>query len=391
MPSLTNLVRLSLLKRVSPDLLVRLLRPFEGFLEPRGVDLDDPHRGGEWLARLHEVLTRVDPAMPGALQQALVTVSELTSADEQAHARESVGERQLGLFPEHGELSDEDLAVRLYLDHRNVAEISHAKVRARSALRYVFFLARAHRPLRGGLTESRRILLADDARHWFVKRNRSPFIDVRVFEEGSDVIFQVVHGQPPRTQRVIASPFNRDRITYVPDREDILVFDQLTGKLAVNAQYAVEQDYYRRLVGRIYFGDDDHFEARSVLTVEPLLADPEWALSPEGIVGLEAVMLRELALVAPMAPYEMSMVRAKDLRSLLPSELQYQMRRARRVVYIKLALQVQGLRTPIVVHIAPPRTLTFDQQAGKDVVLDYLLTREFMRLPQVPATGLVAA
>jgi hypothetical protein len=39
-PALRSLVRLSLLERVSPELLVRFLRPFQGYLAARGVELN---------------------------------------------------------------------------------------------------------------------------------------------------------------------------------------------------------------------------------------------------------------------------------------------------------------------------------------------------------------
>jgi len=39
-PTIKNLVRLSLLERVTPELLVRFLRPFEDYLVGRGVPLD---------------------------------------------------------------------------------------------------------------------------------------------------------------------------------------------------------------------------------------------------------------------------------------------------------------------------------------------------------------
>ena len=49
-PIVKNLVRLSLLERVSPELLVRFLRPWEGYLAARG-GLPDQRTGGSRQAR----------------------------------------------------------------------------------------------------------------------------------------------------------------------------------------------------------------------------------------------------------------------------------------------------------------------------------------------------
>ena len=76
LPTIKSLVRLSLLERVSPELLVRFLRPFEDYLTARQVTLDGAKHDHAWVGALHEVLITVDPEMPGDLQQALLDVTE---------------------------------------------------------------------------------------------------------------------------------------------------------------------------------------------------------------------------------------------------------------------------------------------------------------------------
>ena len=88
LPTIKNLVRLSLLERVSPELLVRFLRPFEEFLTARQVTLDGVKHDHAWVGALHEVLITVDSEMPGDLQQALLDVADLGACCMLALCRE---------------------------------------------------------------------------------------------------------------------------------------------------------------------------------------------------------------------------------------------------------------------------------------------------------------
>ncbi len=109
-PAIRSLVRLSLLERVSPELLLRFLRPFGAYLADRGIDLEACEPNLEWVGRLHAVLTAVDPAMPGRLQQALLDVADLARDQGHEAALQIAGQRQLGLFCAPVSEAPEDLA-----------------------------------------------------------------------------------------------------------------------------------------------------------------------------------------------------------------------------------------------------------------------------------------
>jgi hypothetical protein len=79
-PHIKNLVRLSLLERVTPELLVRFLRPYEAYLAGRGLSLDGSPRDHAWVGALHQTLNTVDPAMPGVLVQAFLDVAAAKQA-----------------------------------------------------------------------------------------------------------------------------------------------------------------------------------------------------------------------------------------------------------------------------------------------------------------------
>ncbi len=384
-PAVKGLVRLSLLERVSADLLVRFLRPFEDFLTDRGVELDGVEHDHEWVGRLHRLLTRVEPDMPGKLQQALLDVADLASEQGHELTLELAGERQVSLFPEGSELSPEDLAFKLYLEQSEIFIASHTRVRSQEARRFVSFYPMHERPLTEFLTERKRILMSNQLRRWFASRNRSEYVDVRVFDaddEAGEITFLVIHGRTPRSLSVITSAFSRDRLCIIPDREDTILFEKSTGKLSVNAQCPSDHDFYRKVIGKVFFSDDDHFEAHSVLSCEPLLDDAEEALSPEGIVGLDAVGLRAITLEAVDRPHDKLHWTAKDLRPVLPDDMPRLLERERQVTKLKLALHLGRYKRPKLVEIVPPNKLTYDRRTGEDVIRDFLFSRGYMRLPQ---------
>ena len=381
-PLIKNLVRLSLLERVSPELLVRFLRPYEGYLAGRGVSLDGVELDHAWVGELHRVLCVVDPTMPGALQQAFLGVADLASEQGHEAALNLAGERQLNLFGKSGDVSPEDLAFRLYLEHADVFMATHARVQSQEARRFVDFHPDAHRPIEGAETQAKRVLLMEQLRRWFASRNRSDYVDVRVSESSDEVSFVIIHGQPPRNLSVITSASSRDRLSLVPDKQDTVVFDKATGRLSINAQYAAEHDFYRAAIGKVFFGRDDHFEPHAVLDCGVLLDDPRAALSVEGLPALRAVALREVVLEAIDSPRDRLTWSANDLGDVYLEDVPDLLKRDRTVRKAKLALFPIHEGRPKVVEIAPPNKLTYDRRTYDAVVREFLFARGFLRHPQ---------
>lgn len=389
-PHIKNLVRLSLLERVTPELLVRFLRPYEAYLSGRGLSLDGAPRDHAWVGALHQTLNTVDPAMPGVLVQAFLDVADLASEQGHEAALNLAGERQLNLFSKSGEVSAEDLAFRLYLEHSDVFAATHARVQSQEVRRFVDFHPAVHRPLVGAEVQSKRLVLVNQLSRWFASRNRSEYVDVRPSESADEVSFLIIHGQPPRSLSIITSPSSRDRMSLVPDKQDTVVFDKATGRLSINAQYAAEHDFYRAVIGKVFFGSDGHFAPHEVLDCGVLLDDPVAALSVEGVPALDAVVLREVVLEAVDSPKDKLAWSASDLRDVYLRELDHVMTRDRVVRRAKLALYPAGSSKAKVVEIAPPNKLTYDRRTYDAVVREFLFARGFLRHPRAHAGPLRA-
>lgn len=250
------------------------------------------------------------------------------------------------------------------------------------ARRFVDFHPDAHRPLEGAETQAKRVLLMEQLRRWFASRNRSDYVDVRVSESSDEVSFVIIHGQPPRNLSVITSASSRDRLSLVPDKQDTVVFDKVTGRLSINAQYAAEHDFYRAAIGKVFFGRDDHFEPHAVLDCGVLLDDPRAALSVEGLPALRAVALREVVLEAIDSPRDRLTWSANDLGDVYLEDVPDLLKRDRTVRKAKLALFPIHEGRPKVVEIAPPNKLTYDRRTYDAVVREFLFARGFLRHPQ---------
>ncbi|RYE93889.1 MAG: hypothetical protein EOO75_03355 [Myxococcales bacterium] len=136
---LSHLVRFRLLERVSPELLVRFLKPHEDYLRQHDVYLDGVVIDGPWRSRLHQVLQRVDDRMPGDLQQGLIDIANIADQQGHEHALMARHEHQLDLFAEGEARTTTDEAFFLYLEHRPVFRSALARVQASQVERFAEF------------------------------------------------------------------------------------------------------------------------------------------------------------------------------------------------------------------------------------------------------------
>lgn len=376
-----DIVRLDLLEAVRPELLLRFLRPFATYLAARAIPLDDLVVSPEWLGALHRVLNAVDPQMPAELQQALLDIADLTTDAAHEQVLALARHQQLSLFTVNARTTPEDLAFVVYLDHRDVFHAAHARTQSSEVRKFVEFVARDRTPPRASAAGGRRALLAQRLGQWFSERNRTAFCDVRVVETDTEIRFLVIHGRPPRSHGAIESDERRGRVSYVPDKHDLLVVDKRSGRLAVNAQYPREQDLYRRALGAVYWDDEEHFSLAPMYTGQPITELGSAALAAHGVPGVVRVALRELTIASEGAVGEAITLIGIDVGPLLDGGLGRLVRRHGVVAAFRLELCLVGRRRPVRLDIRVPSHLSFDRRVGSDVVREYLLEAGFMRMP----------
>ncbi len=383
-PHLRNLVQLELLEMASPALLKRVLDPFETFLTARGVGFEQ-RLDAVWLRRLHDALAASPQEMPGDLQQLLLDLGDLATRDAYEHA--------IGLAKDRGlddlcavRLSRVDLALRLLAEHRELSQQVRTRTQSVETKRFVEFFGRGAAVLHGHRSNARLLGMGAELGDWFRARNRTGHCEVIATQVGQEVSFVVVHGLPLRNQGVIETDEKRTRKTFVPSKQDVVVYDGTTGRLGVHAQYAREHDLYRRQFGKTFFGDEDHFQAMPVFSGQPLCELGPAALDTHGVPGLLAVGLRELKVRTDDARgNEVWVWRGEDLRSQIASPFGQMALSRGQIVQLELALLLVNRPRPVRVELQLPNHLSFDRRVGEGVVREYLLESGFM---QMPAFGL---
>jgi hypothetical protein len=380
MSACAQLVRLSLLEATRPALLVRFLSPYADDLAKRGLAVETIGVEADAVGRLHAVLNAVDRALPTALQQALVDIADLATDQAHEHVLAIARSQQLGLFAVNARTTPEDLAFEVYLDHIELFRSAHARTQSSEVRRFVEFVGRDDRALTGATTTAKRAQLGCLVSAYFRDRNRTGYCELRVGETDSEVTLVVIHGRPPRNHGAIESDDSRTRVAYIPDKHDTIVFDRATRRLAVNAQYAREQEFYRTVVGRVFFDDDDRFTSTPVYTGEPLVLEGNAALGTHGVPGLREVILREVKLDARDENGLAVTLKAHDLKPLLSTETGRAIIRLGEIVAFKIALVIAGRPRPVQVELQVPNHLSFDRRVGGDVVREFLIEAGFMRV-----------
>jgi hypothetical protein len=392
LPVLKDVVPLDILEAVDPALLRRFLAAFGAPVAYHGVAVTVNHAVG--VAGLYESLSQPDPSVPTAFKQALVAISDV--ANDEGHDQLLAAARAHGVVvadPTGRQLNPSELAFATYLDHRAIFEAAHLRVESSGVRRFVDFRSNG-----AGFDQSQvmaaRAQLADELGSWFAARNRTSFCDVRVSDGADELSFLVIHGRPARAQGVIdgrGAGSGREVLKYVPDKQDLIIFRKTAGVLSINAQFPVEQDYYRRVIGSVMFvGDEGHFLATGVYTGAPLVELGASALSTKGIPGLSRVRLREIRVDVTGSPGRHWTV--GDKVDLVP-DLDTPHFRCHLengcVAYLKIAFEIVGRRRPLLVTVTRANRLDFDRRVAGDAALvhEFLLARGFAVLDaSVPTT-----
>ena len=374
-----SLISLSLLEGVSPPLLARLLEPHASFLSAAGLALDEAPAA---LARLHRALAGED--VPEDLVDALLQIEALADEDNHDDMLAQAGTEQLDLFAGAKRLSTADLAFTIYLDHRDVFQEAAPVLGTERVTRFVEFCGQPPSRPPALMSRTRKERLLEAMRSWFSGRHRTGYVEIDIVEAPTECNFHIVHGRPEKRRTVISEDeCKRTNLSYIPDKHDLVIYDARTHKLCVNAQFAIENNFYRRAIGEVYFGHAEHFQPRSVFTGAPIQEEGPAALSIEGIDGLRTVTLRELVIERPR--HATVFFKGDDLSKELQSKHEREVIRGGKIAHMRFALAVAGRARPLKVEVSLPNTLSYDRRIAPDVVRAFLRKRGFRAVPKEAA------
>ncbi|MBK6696879.1 MAG: hypothetical protein IPG50_32535 [Myxococcales bacterium] len=351
---------------------------------PRGLPLgrqSRPRRLPATIARLHRLLAGED--VPDDLVDALLQIEALADEDNHDDMLAQAGTEQLDLFAGAKRLSTADLAFTIS-DHRDVFQAAAPALGTERVTRFVEFCGQPPSAPPSLSSRTRKERLLEAMRGWFSGRHRTGYVEIEIVETPTEFNFHIVHGRPEKRRTVISEDeCKRTNLSYIPDKHDLVIYDARTHKLCVNAQFAIENNFYRRAIGEVYFGHADHFQPRSVFTGAPIQEEGPAALSIEGVDGLRSVTLRELVIERPR--HATVFFKGDDLSKELQSRHEREVIRSGTIAHMRFALGVAGRARPLKVEVSLPNTLSYDRRIAPDVVRAFLRKRGFRAVPKEAA------
>lgn len=422
------LTRPCVLKRIGRGLLTRFFEQFAAEMSSSGLALPPPDSSdADYFNALARILMRPEE-LPDALSEALVAIDDLSTPQGFESLEKSPGwaARQPLLEPES---TREDIALQLWLADRDFVIKVHNQLRLRRLTVFEYAShpgsgadcvvpatpsssgvrrqtecdvalkaesvegqSKAPSPLRSAralhsLPDKSAILdLTFALDHWFATNHRgSETTKIEVYPLRGEFWFLIRHGDV-----FIRAPKVRQQTTeilhYRPERDDVVVYSPALDEIRVNARTQGERELYIQQFGLHLRGSLEYFSHRAPYTLEPLRAQGESALDPEGLKGISSIVLRELEFLRNGNQRETITRHAEDVFQCAPfdprhsSPIPDNAHLARAIFDIQFA----GARKAHPVEIRLPNILKVSRRCDPHAIQDWLIKRGFRKnAPQV--------
>lgn len=365
------------LKHLSPQYLARLLTPYAGFLESRGLSIPRPGIEASSLdcSALADILMRSGPDTPRGLIDSLQCVREMATPEAMDYLLREAGIH--GIHVDDPELSPADLAVRMLLCDRSILEHVYAEQFLVRPCAFVYFQEEHHTAEFRGLSPNIVRALEGDLEQWFRKTKRGRDCRVYVYPRRDGIWFLIWHGAPYRREGCIVHGTS-SCVCYRPERYDVVVYQPATGELQIEADAVEEREVYRRYFGRHFFGDDHHFPGTAVYTLEPLRTDGERALVCADVEGMELVTLYRVEFIVAGRFRTMETIEAQDVFAAIDAGEARGIPHNARLRAGGFRIRFSGSRIPRKVALRPSNMVYYERDSDCVVVEPWLRLRGFM-------------
>jgi len=300
----SSVTRPQVLGRIEPTLLRQFLERHTDFLGSRGIaclDELDP-------VDLARVLTEPGPDTPRDLSEALLCINEM-SVPAAADALEEEAQR-LGIDA-GGDMTQVELALRVWMRDPDALMHRHTELAMLRVRSFEYFSAvQEDEP---ALPTPQTLGALEQALDiFFDRRGRGHSTRVHVYPRGSEMWFLIRHGDRFRFEAAVENG-ESSSIGYRPEKFDVVVYNQLTCELGINAPSMSTRNEYRKQFGFYLFGRDNQFSGRSKYTLEPLRELGAQSLEVADVPGIQCIRLAELRYLCRRAKEELVIRRADDL------------------------------------------------------------------------------
>ena len=284
--------RVDILQKIDPANLIKLLRPYRGYLKTRGFHFPTrPEEEQIDYRQLAWVLLNSDEDTPAKLIEGLHVIGNMGIEERIDDLLEIAFIN--GVDSGDGGITPLDLAVRIWLKapralnkkeqggFQRKLDFEHFPSRVPAGTLAVSELPSDLAPLEANLSQ------------WFQINKRGPGVEIQQVASGTEARFLIDHGQPCKRERNRKGRESSWRY-FRPERTDMVIYDAAANELRVPATTLGEMRLYVAAFGKYLFGDEHHFGFTQKYTLSPLQERGRDALACCGIEGLESIRLREV-------------------------------------------------------------------------------------------------
>lgn len=317
-------------------------------------------------------------ALDGDLNEELLLALE-TLQNLGTHAgRESIatlmhdGHMPLDAFPQ--DLGAPEFALHLFLKQREggaFADIftkAHIQVQEGDQRAFNDFAAREPKQVTD--VAKRRENLERELLGYCKAHDLGEHVQVRASRDDGTVRFQIMRSHFTKTPlAVIPGSPGRAPIKYRPVHSDLLRYEEDLGRLRITVRAASMVEVYRRLAGRVLFGDDSFFDGAPVCSLDVLLENGPAALNRHQVYGVGKVWMTDC--VWERGDGQRLTIHAADCFDAIEG-LNLKLTEGE-LIQAKLKMQVAGKSArPLIVDIRTPSRIKVSQPQHEGTVNDVL-------------------
>jgi len=233
------------------------------------------------------------------LLQAIETLHDLGTPEGRETISAILTDRQIpsGTLPQG--IGERELALRLFLAQRSDGALAEVFSRAQVQIqegnhrRFNDFIGKKPKYIRD-LSSKRQALERAILEHC-QQEDLGNHVQVRVFDDDDGACrFQIMRSHHTRTPlAVMEGSSSRAKIQYRPVHADLVRYEPALGRLRITARAASIVQFYRKVFGRVLFGDETFFDGPPVCSLGVLQKRGRAALANHGVFGVGRVWMTE--------------------------------------------------------------------------------------------------
>lgn len=360
---------------IRPELLRRFLEPCQSYFRRKGIDLSDLRHdtGLKILSRLSDVFLTPTPDIPSALVDTLFCIHEV-AVPGNADVLEDIAASEGILLDADSTLLE--IALALWMAAPDAMKALHRRQATTRMRRFEFFTAAEGASSALRMNKERLWQLERSLSLYFEKKGRGYGCRIHRSVHGHEHWFFISHGERYRRE-AIWDEGRPGTVGFRPEKYDLIIYDERTGELRINARSSAQREHYRKLFGFYLFGQENYFPGRSKYTLEPLLRDGFGALLTDDIPEIEWVCLSELSYVVDDGAPEVRTHKANDVFVVLERHGQKIPENAR-LLKASFRLGFSGQGRPRTLTVRPLNIALYTRDDDGQIVECWLRRRGFI-------------